>query len=265
MILFVFEGKKREPDIFEPIKQLFFTEQYNTGNVICAFENNIYHLYQSMVETHFEEDIVSILLNKYKNKPENPLKDYKRNSDFAEIFLFFDYEPHHQKDKLTIDCLNSQLDKLLSFFTDETDRGKLYINYPMVESIRYTKKLPDSDFFLYKIKIDQCSEFKTEADRFSFYKNLDFIFLKKCVKNRCKIEKNWEYLIEQNVRKANYICTDVNKYPFCLDDISQYKIFLNQLDKYVKPEAEVAILNAFPIFLFERLNQTYKKIPHPVI
>ena len=35
------------------------------------------------------------------------------------------------------------------------------------------------------------------------------------------------------------------------EDISQDKIFKNQLEKYIAPKREVAILNSFPLFLFE--------------
>ena len=52
-----------------------------------------------------------------------------------------------------------------------------------------------------------------------------------------------------NVSKANYICNNKNEVP---DEVnSQVEIFDNQLDKYVETEeCKVAILNAFPIFMF---------------
>lgn len=31
-------------------------------------------------------------------------------------------------------------------FTDSTDMGMLYINYPMIESYQHMKNLPDSDY-----------------------------------------------------------------------------------------------------------------------
>ena len=35
------------------------------------------------------------------------------------------------------------------------------------------------------------------------------------------------------------------------DSIAQIEIFLNQLNKYIKIDSTVAILSAFPIFLFD--------------
>jgi len=53
-----------------------------------------------------------------------------------------------------------------------------------------------------------------------------------------------------NVSKSNYICNDKNEIPDETDN--QKKIFDNQLSKYVETEdCKVAILNAFPIFLFD--------------
>ena len=35
------------------------------------------------------------------------------------------------------------------FFDNETEHGKLYINYPMIESFKHFKKIPDKDFKKY--------------------------------------------------------------------------------------------------------------------
>ena len=150
---------------------------------------------------------------------------------------------------------------MLKFFTDETANGKLYINYPMVESLRYTKELPDSDYWTYAVTRQQCQEvrFKRLVHEFSFYGgNLEYIILTiKQADDEMKIQEkidyakpNWKHLVVMNVSKANYICTDKTEVPDESD--SQQAVFSNQLSKYVKTdECKVAILNAFPIFLFD--------------
>ncbi len=45
MILFVFEGEKREPALFKAIERLFFKDGQH---IVCSFGNNIYELYQRM-------------------------------------------------------------------------------------------------------------------------------------------------------------------------------------------------------------------------
>lgn len=34
----------------------------------------------------------------------------------------------------------------MDYFSDETENGKLYINYPMIESLKYTKEIPDANY-----------------------------------------------------------------------------------------------------------------------
>ena len=61
---------------------------------------------------------------------------------------------------------------------------------------------------------------------------------------------NWKHLVGMNVSKAHFICNDKNEVPD--ESNSQLAVFTNQLSKYVETEeCKVAILNAFPIFLFD--------------
>ena len=48
MILFVFEGARREPMLFESIKYLFFDKE--TDTIVYSFGNNIYNLYKQIME-----------------------------------------------------------------------------------------------------------------------------------------------------------------------------------------------------------------------
>ena len=173
MILFIFEGNKREPQLFSSMQKLFFPK----GNeaIICSFGNNIYELYRKMQEMDGVGDVVSILREKSKDKEDNPFKDVVSSSDFSEIYLFFDYDFHNRN--YTLEELNVRITSMLSVFDNETENGKLYINYPMVESIRYTKLLPDSQYWSYTVSRDSCASFKKISDSFSDYQSLDFICL----------------------------------------------------------------------------------------
>jgi hypothetical protein len=252
MILFVFEGKQREPALFQTMQRLFFPK----GNepIVCSFGNNLYQLYKELNEYDGDGDIVLLLKEKFSDKDENPFRNFERSSDFSEIYLFFDYD--FQNTNLSLDEINRQVDEMLDLFDDETLNGKLYINYPMIESLRYTKKLPDPDYYKYTVRRSDCNKFKKISDEFSTYKSFDFVQ----VDQRGKVSKeklgqigeNWRHLKDQNVCKANYICAGINKYPESKDDISQQKIFTAQKSKYVfKSPACVSILNAFPLFLYD--------------
>ena len=137
MILFVFEGAKREPDLFRAIETLFFKDKQN---IVCSFGNNIYELYNELQSFEGDGDIVSILKERFQQHDDSPFKDDIKSSDFSEIYLIFDYD--FQNKNLTLEDMNSQIEEMLDLFNDETDNGRLYINYPMVEAIRYTKTLP---------------------------------------------------------------------------------------------------------------------------
>ena len=253
MKLFVFEGEKREPDIFRALQTLFFAEEKEM--FACSYGNNIYQLYRELREYDHFGDVVALLKAKVAGRAGNDLKEINNVSDVSEVYLFFDYDP--QNKNLTIAEMNSQLADMLAMFNNETEEGKLYINYPMVEAIRYTKQLPDSSFWEYTVGIEDCGKFKEKANMFSAYGNLDFIMPRKrndSAQMSPKHKENWNHLIEQNVAKACYICRGKVEVPASKDDILQSAIFEGQCNKYIANNL-VAILSAFPLFLFDYFPQ----------
>ena len=252
MILFVFEGKRREPDIFKTLEYLFFPKGQA---IVCSFENNIYELYRQLKALDGSGDIVSIIREKYGNTPENPFGPGIKSSDFSEIFLFFDYD--FQNRNLTMEQMNTQLSEMLDLFCDETDNGRLYINYPMIEAIRYTKKLPDKDFSDYCVSRTDCHDkgFKNLVQKFSAYGSLDFIVLdfrkSPNEKKVSVIKQNWILLERQNVIKANNLCNGELDIPANKDTISQQRIFASQVSRFILPKGVVSILSAFPLFIFD--------------
>lgn len=260
MILFIFEGKD-DKTYFESVKQLFFPEKSET--FVCTYNSNIYSLYNKLknhdvLNGKLEVDTVSVFKEILTEKGDNTLKDI-REDEVSEIYLFFDYD--FQEDSRTLEENNKRLKEMLDYFTDETDNGKLYINYPMVESLRYTKELPDNNYWSYTVSRQKCKEekFKHQVHEFSFYKsNLGYLVLTvKPADDETKIQQkvnttktNWLHLVTMNTSKANYICNDKNELPE--EANSQKEVYVNQLAKYVDTEeCKVAILNAFPIFLFD--------------
>lgn len=268
MILFVFEGRKSEPKLFEALKELFFPKR--TEQFICTYNSNIYSLYSHLAKLEIFADkniesagqTVSILNDILKKKGDNTL-DGIIESDISEIYLFFDYDFHESRQSL--DDNNRHLNEMLAYFNDETANGKLYINYPMIESIKYHKELPDTQFADYTVSRNDCKLFKNIAHRFSFYKSLDYILLsdnpnespeKRTTRKKTAID-NWKHLIDMNVSKANYICSDKYSYPNDKANIRQDLIYSNQLIKYVNtPNCRVAILNAFPLFVYDYFDLT---------
>jgi len=266
MILLVFEGERREPEIFKTIEELFFDGRKD--RIICSYGNNIYDLYETITEQgqlkdeRYYQDVVSVLKEKYRQDDHNPIHRIKDPSEVSETYLFFDYDIQNQNYERTLsfDDLNARISALLSFFTDETRNGKLYVSYPMIEALRYTKKLPDNGYHGYVFPLSDIKDFKEEAHAFSYYKNLDFVSFRfgkgsgevtaSDIKRKPELWMNWISLIDQNTRKANFICNDDNSVPDKVDVISQKKIMDSQLKKYY-PREVISILSAFPLFVFD--------------
>lgn len=258
MILFIFEGTKTEPNLFKTLEHLYFTKK--NERKICCFGYNIYELYRLMNESDFTADVVSVIRDKLSNRADNPLKDLEDVADISEIYLFFDYD--FQNKNLSVAEMNAQVKELLQFFNNEDENTKLYIHYPMVESIKCTNELPDNDFVNYTAKRIDCDDFKFYVtQQFPFYKSSDFYefsidkktgeFRPITEEKEFEVRKNWEYLKKQNISKASFICNGKYEIPQKADEVDQKIIFEKQLEKYILPTDTVAILNAFPLFLFE--------------
>lgn len=249
MILCVFEGE-RDKCVFDTLVRLFFN--HKEKQVLCCYNSNIYSLYKTCREYGDGCDIIAVLREMYEMRDDNPFSDDISNSDIAEVFLFFDIDFHDSR--FTTEEKIEKLNYMLSYFNDETDSGKLYVSYPMLEALRYTKCVPDAEFFEYKISIAECVKFKAIADAFSEYSSdfLELNFEKEIKKWKYnEVKDNWRLLKEQNVKKANWICCGENIMPLTKELVSQDKIFLNQVEKFIKQEDSIAILAAFPLFLYE--------------
>lgn len=245
MILFIFEGERREVMLFKSIEHLFFPRP--NDNIICSFGNNIYELYRQMLSLSDGADIIGVM------KENGKLDTDCEISDFSDVFLFFDLDIHNQNQDL--DESRHQLKQMLDFFDNETENGRLYVNYPMIESIYHTDRLPDPNYLEYTVGIDECDGYKRIARDFGPYSNLDHL----CVNERNlsrpdivnKAKDNWLHLIDMNVAKSARLC---NVSPVSTDIkelIGQNHVFANQDRKHIVPNREVAVLNSFPLFLFD--------------
>ncbi len=188
-----------------------------------------------------------------------------KSSDFSEIYLFFDYD--FQNTNLSLGEMNDHLRELLEMFNNETDNGKLFVSYPMVESLFYTKQLPDAHFVDYTISRSECMKrsFKDLARAFSYYGSLDFIELPYTGHHQAgkkeidRVRQNWIWLVQQNVSKASYICEGVQHLPAKKEAVSQPRIFESQCLKYLRVGEKIAILNGFPLFLFDYFKAGFWK------
>ncbi len=109
---------------------------------VWVYGTNIYQLYDDIVKEYGEqwaienEDIdLPFLISKKKK-----MESLRYKEDFTNIILVFDYERHD------IHFSGDKINRMQSCFIDATDMGKLYINYPMIESYQRLCKLPDEGY-----------------------------------------------------------------------------------------------------------------------
>ena len=131
---------------------------------------------------------------------------------------------------------------MLDLFDNETDNGKLYISYPMIESISH---FTDHDSFkdaIVKCKGINC-EFKNKCDiydlclREKHYKE----FTNNNFPHRTNINKYnvdiWKEIIKANLMKMNFLIN--NNYTYPKDLLLQKDIFQNQWDKFINKRCPV--------------------------
>lgn len=277
MILFIFEGKDDEPRLYKTLKEIFHFE-LKEEEILHYYCSNIFSLYDKIKEYGVFDGSVN-LINVLKEEAakhkevKSDLDRIKYSYEVSEIFMFFDYDIRKQdeKNKLTIAQQNAKILELFNYFENESldsERNgiKLYINYPMIESYRFFKKeLPDEDFKNYTFDLMSERSFKQIVDEESYYKNLKYLCfdlhksgelkISDDEKRTNKIKQNWLHLKELNIKKAHFICTDDYSITENKDLINQRAIFDKQIEKYVTPNHEVAVLNAFPLFWFEYIDE----------
>lgn len=128
---FIVEGEAREPLIIDNISKVFFAHA-NFKIITLPAGQNIYMLWKKLKEDDFDTDIIEVLREEHEEL-EKQLEGISRN-DFSEIYLFFDYDGH--QNNLSEDDASDALEQMLVSFDNETENGKLYISYPMVEALR---------------------------------------------------------------------------------------------------------------------------------
>jgi len=224
-ILFVFEGEKTEDLITESFVGHFFRDKLV---VTCAFCAEIYQLHRALSE---DEDLDTFALLKELPRNQEILKEFTRD-DFAEIYLFFDYDGHSTL------ASDDSLVEMLEIFNEETNLGRLFISYPMVESVKhYSEKL---DF----------KSIKVEAKKNIRYKNLVSVEADKIYLQFSKYTQEiWIDLILAHLKKMNYIVLDDFNFP--AQNYTQYIIFENQRDKFINVDSTVSVLSGFPIFIYD--------------
>lgn len=246
-VLAVVEGKSAEPRF---LKRLFCV--YETHFHIYSYGTNIYDLYRRMKSYDFQCDVKDALLEKAETAEEKELLDRK----FAYTYLIFDCDLHHRNktqsgesyDK-TVQSNLAHLTEMAAYFTDETDPsvGRLYLNYPMLESYRDCDSFFDEGYQNNTISVDRTRDYKQIVAR----RKLTRVHLDTYSR------ENFDGLTKMNVYKLNSLMSGIwGKPEYSLyRDLSQTdKILKKQMD-LLKQKRELSVLNTSLFMMLDYYGQ----------
>jgi len=155
---------------------------------IVSYKTNIYSLYNSIFR-YKDHDYLDILTHLREHEIDHE-KKLIFNERYTDIILVFDLDPQEPNFE------SEKIIKMLEFFNDSTEMGKLYIDYPMIEAFHHMYSLPDPNYYSYFISFNDIKQYKS--------------LIKNIVKNQDhKIFKTsravFNIIINQNLEKAWHI------------------------------------------------------------
>lgn len=227
-ILLVFEGQKTEVLAWDSMSQFFLKDLNDNTIVYGIYGNEIYSLYNKIIKDT-DLDLFTLI----KENPLNAelLSEIKKD-EVSEIFLFFDYDGH------VSGATDAQLQSMIELFCEETENGKLYISYPMVEALKHLN--PDTPFanvnVQCKTKINYKGIVAQEGD--ISYRHFHRIS-----------EDQWKFIINEHCKKLNFLMD--NNFTFPTQYFEQPSILKKQIEEHITPRNEVAVLSGFPIFILD--------------
>lgn len=229
------EGERKEIRLISRLKELFLPQNIS----IASYGTSLYQLYDYLEEyCDFNfEDLDVLLALKAHETDENKKAIF--DEKYTDVLLIFDFDP--QDDKFDI----TKISKLMSYFNDSTENGKLYINYPMVESFYHLSNIReiqvDEYFIDSKFTVKELKEHKYKSRAVSEGTDLDIGRMSK---------EMIENIMYQQSCKANYILEENYE---ILDDYGQEKMImiLDKQNNLLNETGEAYVLNTCSFFVLE--------------
>ncbi len=148
--LLIVEGSGIEEKFFSPIQEKFAIDME-----FVPYCGNVSMLYDDMVKTGFYANIVELL----KSRETEPSKLAILNGRYTDIFVVLDFDPQHSIEQLPGESVDAALRRnvqrisrkaleMAKRMNNSTDpcSGKLYINFPSMESFRDMDSFCDMEY-----------------------------------------------------------------------------------------------------------------------
>lgn len=243
-VIFIYEGVKAEENLLNNMVKIFFCSKADISILRCPADGNIYMLWTRLKKDDFETNVVDVL-KEMSSIAKERLKNF-RASDFSEIYLFFDYDGHNNnipKEYLNEDILG----EMLETFNNETEFGKLYVSYPMIESMKEID-VNTKDYRNLYLPLDDASTYKQSFFSWSVFQNYNYLN-----------EKHWLIACDASRKRASmlakYSCSCT--YSYFIHYLDQEKLYFYQKQNYIKTNHMLCILNSIPLFLLEYFDENF--------
>jgi len=209
---FIVEGEAREPQIIDNISKVFFSHG-NFKIITLSAGENIYMLWKKL-----------------------------KADDFSEVYLFFDYDMHQTNLGKEDDA--DAVKQMLESFDNETENGKLYISYPMVEALRDYKSGICGDRVACFVAITYMKEYKNASAVRAInpqFKEYDY--------------EIWKDIIDVFAMRVSCLfeSADTLEYVNYSEKVSPYEVYVRE-ENETQGEG-VFVLSAFPEFLVDYFGQ----------
>lgn len=191
---------------------------------IFSYGTNIYllrkHIFENYIEKGFKIDEIDIisLLREYR-------EDEVLKQKFTDILFIFDLEP--QDPRFSFEHIVS----MQEIFSESTNQGQLYLNYPMFESVLDFDEIPDPNYQYKKVMLETIPRngYKNRVRRTSALKGIERINA-----------ENLPILMKQTIEKFEYISKD--------DNFNYLDLLINQI-QLINNENSVWVINTSILFL----------------
>lgn len=242
--LFIVEGVERDYRFVKGMTDLFMRGRFETKMIYLPAAQNIYMLYERLKKDDFDTDIVEVL-RENSELAQSVLEGITRQQ-IDEVYLFFDFDVHQNNlGQGSATLPEDVIINMLEVFDNETDNGKLYISYPMVEAF-------------YDYKENQCQAFYkcfVSTEELINYKRLSGNNNPKA--NFHNSITDWEQILYTFGLRIKCLFDDdyIDYYQY-RNKICPLEIYKYQADIYDKLK-NVFVLSALPEFLFDYFNESF--------
>lgn len=219
--LFIVEGNSDEPIFIRRLfEKCYAKQEYKT----YVYKTNLHILAKRLEEDYpdFDEDEIDIRLVLRSYEESNNQRDVL-SANYTDIYLIFDFEPQHDSPHF------KTIGRMLNYFYDSSFRGKLFINYPMMQSYRHFSRLPEPLFYDVKATSDEWKRYKRIVGEVSAYKDISKYDYRIFVS-----------LAVHHLKKANYIFNGIYELPsideyllWNLKDIFEKQVIYKDRDSFV--------------------------------